>query len=211
MANYADCPNYLSEFLFYMLTIKGRSQRTVDAYYIDLRTFLRYIKCVKLVNGNPDDPEFFDQLSIRDIPLETVASITLSDVYQFLNYAASDRDNNAKTRSRKVSSIRALFNYLTVKSGVLKTNPVENLEVPSVRKSMPRYLTLEESLELLTHVDPASPSYERDFCIVTLFLNCGMRLSELVGINLYDIRDDSIYLLGKGNKVRVIYLNDACR
>lgn len=153
MANYADCPNYLSEFLFYMLTIKGRSQRTVDAYYIDLRTFLRYIKCVKLVNGNPDDPEFFDQLSIRDIPLETVASITLSDVYQFLNYAASDRDNNAKTRSRKVSSIRALFNYLTVKSGVLKTNPVENLEVPSVRKSMPRYLTLEESLELLTHVD----------------------------------------------------------
>ncbi|WP_418706543.1 tyrosine recombinase XerC [Anaerotruncus massiliensis (ex Liu et al. 2021)] len=211
MANYADCPNYLSEFLFYMLTIKGRSQRTVDAYYIDLRTFLRYIKCVKLVNGNPDDPEFFDQLSIRDIPLETVASITLSDVYQFLNYAASDRDNNAKTRSRKVSSIRALFNYLTVKSGVLKTNPVENLEVPSVRKSMPRYLTLEESLELLTHVDPASPSYERDFCIVTLFLNCGMRLSELVGINLYDIRDDTIKLLGKGNKERVIYLNDACR
>ena len=94
---------------------------------------------------------------------------------------------------------------------MLKTNPVENLEVPSVRKSMPRYLTLEESLELLTHVDPASPSYERDFCIVTLFLNCGMRLSELVGINLYDIRDDTIKLLGKGNKERVIYLNDACR
>ena len=209
MADYQDCPAYLKDFLFYMLTIRGRSKRTVDAYHIDLRTFLRYIKCVKILSHNPDDLDFFEQISIQDIPLETISAISLSDVYGFLNYAASDRANNAKTRSRKVSSIRSFFHYLTVKSNLLKTNPVENLEVPSVKKSVPHYLTLEESLELLTHIE--SSNYERDFCIVTLFLNCGMRLSELVGINLYDIPDDTIKLLGKGNKERVIYLNDACK
>ena len=209
MADYADCPSYLSEFLFYMLTIKGRSKRTVDAYYIDLRTFLRYIKCVKHYVADPDDIDAFSQVSIADIPLETISSIKLGDVYQYLNYAASERENNAKTRSRKVSSLRSFFNYLTVKSGLLKINPIENLEVPSVKKSVPRYLTLEECLELLTHIE--SSSYERDFCMATLFLNCGMRLSELVGINLQDIRGDTIRLLGKGNKERIVYINDACK
>ena len=205
MADYADCPSYLSEFLFYMLTIKGRSKRTVDAYYIDLRTFLRYIKCVKHYVADPDDIDAFSQVSIADIPLETISSIKLGDVYQYLNYAASERENNAKTRSRKVSSLRSFFNYLTVKSGLLKINPIENLEVPSVKKSVPRYLTLEECLELLTHIE--SSSYERDFCIATLFLNCGMRLSELVGINLQDIRGDTIRLLGKGNKERLLFIS----
>ena len=211
MADYADAPQYLQDFLFYMLTIKGRSKRTVDAYYIDLRTFLRYIKCTVILQANPDDADSFVQVSIQDIGIHTLDQLTLSDIYGFLNYAASDRENNAKTRSRKVSALRSFFNYLTVKAGLLKNNPVENLEVPSVKKSLPRYLTLEESLELLTHIDPASNSYERDYCIVTLFLNCGMRLSELVGINLYDIREDTIKLLGKGNKERIIYLNEACK
>jgi site-specific recombinase XerD len=143
--------------------------------------------------------------------LELIASITLSDVYQFLNYTATDRENSAKTRSRKVSSIRSLFHYLTIKTNLLKTNPVENLEVPAVKKSLPHYLTLEESLELLIHIDTANKYYERDYCMVTLFLNCGMRLSELVNINLNDIRNDTIKLFGKGNKERVIYINDACQ
>lgn len=206
---YSDCPEYLSEFLFYMLTIKGRSKRTVDAYYIDLKTFLRYIKCVKILQVDPDNPERFQQATIKDIPIDVIAAISLSDVYQYLNYTASERDNNAKTRSRKVSSLRSFFNYLTLKANLLKTNPVENLEVPSIKKSMPKYLTLEESMELLTHIE--SSQYERDFCIVTLFLNCGMRLSELVGINVYDIREDTVKLLGKGNKERIIYLNEACQ
>ena len=209
MADYQDCPDYLKEFLFYILTIRGRSKRTVDAYYIDLRTFLRYIKCVKIMKQDPDKQDDFSNIQIKDITIDDIASIVLSDVYAFLSFTANERDNNAKTRSRKVSSIRSFFRYLTVKSNYLKTNPVENLEVPSVKKSMPRYLTLEESLELLTHIE--SSNYERDFCIVTLFLNCGMRLSELVGINLYDIRENTIRLLGKGNKERMIYLNDACQ
>ncbi|MEM1483961.1 tyrosine recombinase XerC [Oscillospiraceae bacterium PP1C4] len=208
---YTDCPDYLREFLFYMLTIRGRSKRTVDAYYIDLRTFLRFIKCIKIEHGNASDTDYFSKLLISDIDLDMIASITISDVYQFLNYVATDRENNAKTRSRKVSSIRSFYNYLTVKSNLLKINPVENLEVPNIRKSVPHYLTLEESLELLGNIDPASKSYERDFCMVTLFLNCGMRLSELVGINLYDIRNNTIKLLGKGNKERIIYINEACQ
>lgn len=209
MADYSDCPSYLSEFLFYMLTIQGRSERTVDAYHIDLRTFLRYIKCLKVLHEDSNDREFFDSVSILDIDISVIGSITLADVYKFLNYAASDRENNSRTRSRKVSSIRSLFRYLTIKSNLLKVNPVENLEVPSIKKSMPRYLTLEESLELLVRI-PQTDSYERDYCIITLLLNCGMRLSELVGINTFDIRDNTIKLLGKGNKERIIYINDAC-
>lgn len=210
MADYADCPAYLQEFLFYLLTIKGRSKRTVDAYYIDLRTFLRYVHCIKIANTNPSDPDVFVHAPIVAVPISVIGALSLGDIYAFLNYTAQGRENNAKTRSRKVSSIRSLFHYLTVKSSYLKVNPVENLDVPSVKKSMPHYLTLEESLELLSNVERDSPFYERDYCILTLFLNCGMRLAELVGINLNDIRDNTVRILGKGNKERIVYLNDAC-
>ncbi len=211
MADYLDCPAYLKEFLFYLLTIRGRSKRTVDAYYIDLRTFLRYIKCVKMNQTDPATVSSFEEITISDVPLEIIAQISLADVYEFLSFTMDKRDNNPNTRSRKVSSIRSFFKYLTVKTNKLETNPVENLEVPSIKKSVPRYLTLEQSLELLVHIDPSSKTYERDFCIVTLFLNCGMRLSELVGMNLSDIREDTVRLLGKGNKERIIYLNEACQ
>lgn len=202
---YSDCPNFLQDFLFYMLTIRGRSPKTVDAYYTDLRTFLRYIKALKLSLPPSTDPK---ELTIADISMEDIRLITLSDVYSFLTYAMSDRSNNAKTRSRKVSSIRALFKYLTVKAGLLSENPVKDLELPSGKKAMPKYLTLEESLELMSSVD--GKYSQRDYCIITLFLNCGMRLSELVGINLADIRENTVKLLGKGNKERIIYLNDSC-
>lgn len=212
MADYDDCPKYLQEFLFYMQTIKGRSKKTVDGYYIDLRTFFRYLKCVKMEHIDPANTEQFDSRSITNIPIEVLGALSLGDIYGFLNYTAEDRENSAKTRSRKVSAIRALFQYLTVKSNYLKVNPVENLDVPTTKKTVPRYLTLEECLDLLTGMDPSSATYGRDYCMVTLFLNCGMRLSELVGINLQDIRreDKTLRLLGKGNKERIIYLNDAC-
>lgn len=188
-----------------MLTIRGRSQKTVDAYYIDLRTFLRYIKMNK--TAMPPDLAIHE-VSIEDITIDLIRDITLSDVYAFLTYVMSERSNNAKTRSRKISSIRSLFKYLTVKAGMLEENPVKDLELPSGKKSMPKYLTLEESLELMNHVD--TKYSQRDYCIITLFLNCGMRLSELVGINLSDIRDNTVKLLGKGNKERIVYLNDSC-
>lgn len=202
---YSDCPQFLQDFLFYMLTIRGRSPRTVEAYYIDLRTFLRYIKKAnnpELKNTEPAD------ILIEDVTIDEIRNITLSDVYAFLTYTMSERSNNSKTRSRKVSSIRSFFKYLTTKSGLLEENPVKDLELPSNKKTVPRYLTLEESLELITNID--TKYSERDYCIITLFLNCGMRLSELVGIDLNDIRDNTLRLLGKGNKERIVYLNDAC-
>lgn len=200
-----DCPQLLQDFLFYTLTIRGRSPKTVDAYYIDLRTFFRYIKSVK-TEINADLP--FADIPINDVSIDLIRGITLSDVYGFLNYTMSERENIAKTRSRKVSSIRSFFKYLTTKAGLLAENPVKDLEMPTAKKSMPKYLTLEESIELMSSVD--TKFSERDYCIITLFLNCGMRLSELVGINISDIRDNTVKLLGKGNKERVIYLNDAC-
>ena len=198
---FADAPRPLRDFLNYMLIIRGRSPRTVEAYYIDLRTFMRYIKTGNAGVGDDDVP-------IDDMGLDELGKVTLSDVYDFLNYTMTARENSAKTRARKVSSLRVFFNYLTVKERLLPDNPIKNLEVPAFKKSLPKHLTLEESLELMSAVDSKYPL--RDFCILTLFLNCGMRLSELVGINLSDLRQGTVRILGKGNKERIIYLNEAC-
>jgi len=207
MANvqYTDCPAMLRDFLYYMLTIRGRSPKTVNAYYIDLRTFLRYIKRVK--TNLPAETEI-SSISIKDVDVGMLGSITLSDVYAYLDYVYSQRENNAKTRSRKISSIRSFFKYLTATVHTLDENPVKNLELPSAKKSMPQYLTLEESIDLITNIHTTYS--QRDYCIITLFLNCGMRLSELVGIDVHHIRNNTVKLLGKGNKERIIYLNDAC-
>lgn len=201
-----DCPQNVRDFLFYMETIKGRSVRTVEAYYIDLRTFLRFMKLHKgLVAKNTD----LSGVKIADVDIDFIRDISLSDIYEFLNYTLSDRENNAKTRSRKVSSLRSFYKYLTTKANLLEENPVLNLEVPATKKSLPKYLSLEESLELLTHIE--GKMQERDYCMMTLFLNCGLRLSELVGINMADIKDDNtLKVTGKGNKERILYLNGAC-
>lgn len=202
---YNDCSKELRDFLFYMLTIRGRSKRTVDGYYIDLRTFLRYIIYIKLSEFSQTELE---EIPINKADINVIASITLSDVYSFLNYAMTDRSNNANTRSRKISSIRSFFKYLTITTALLEENPIKNLETPSAKKSLPKYLTLEQSIELLANVN--TKYAQRDYCIITLLINCGMRLSELVGINLNDIHDNVIKLLGKGNKERIVYLNEAC-
>lgn len=208
LSKYDDCPKELKQFLLYMQTIKGRSVRTVDAYYIDLRTFFRFIKAYKSNLLHTRAQEDLSGIPIDDMDANWIRSITLTDVYEFLNYTLEDRGNTAKTRSRKVSSIRSFFKYLTTKTNLLQENPVKDLEVPSLKKSIPKYLTLEESLELMNSVN--TKFSERDYCIITLFLNCGMRLSELVGIELTDIRDNTLKLLGKGNKERIIYLNGSC-
>ena len=204
-AKYDDCPKPLRDFLFYMLTIRGRSAKTVDGYHIDLRTFLRYIKSVK--TGLDADIDFAS-ISIEDIDAAQLSRVTLSDVYAYLNYTMTDRENTAKTRARKVSSIRSFFKYLTVSAGVLSENPVKNLETPAAKKALPKYLTLEESIELISNVQ--TKYSERDTCILMLFLNCGMRLSELCALNIRDIRENTLTLFGKGRKERLVYLNEAC-
>lgn len=203
-----EAPEVIKDFLGYMQNIKGRSQKTVDEYYLDLRTFFRYIKILK---GNTDKDTEFDKITISDINVDLIKTITLTDIYSFMDYAINDRHNNAKTRSRKTSSIKSFFSYITNKRCLIPINPAEELEVPKTKKSLPKYLTLEQSIELLNSVD--GKYKERDYCILTIFLNCGLRLSELVGLNLNDINfnDNIMTVTGKGNKQRIIYLNDACQ
>lgn len=196
----------IRDYLLYMQTVKGKSPKTVDEYFSDIRTFFRFIKLHRgLVS--PSTP--FESIKVDDVDLGLIKSVTLQDAYEFMNYLMRDRNNNASTRSRKTSSLKSFFDYLTVKKHLLDKDPVKELETPKRKKSLPKYLTLEQSIELLNAVD--GKHKERDYCIITIFLNCGLRLSELVGLNVTDIRPDgTARVLGKGNKERIIYLNSAC-
>ena len=206
-SDYSDCPALLRQFLFYLSTIKGRSQLTVENYYLDLRTFLRFMKIQKkLVSKDV----LFDEITIDDIDADFLNSITLAEIYEFLNFTHRTRHNDAKARSRKVSALRTFFKYLNSNMQVIKNNPVEHLDLPSNPKSLPTYLTLEQSIDLLSSFDPEDEFYPRDYCMVVLFLNCGMRLAELTGLDLSNISDNTLRVLGKGNKERQLYLNDAC-
>ena len=200
-----EAPNVVKDFLFYMQTIKSKSQKTVNEYYLDLRMFFRFMKVLRGISNAND----FDKIKIDDIDIDFIKEITLTDIYEFMNFLISDRGLQAAARSRKASSLHTFFNYLTVKKHLLDVDPSKELEMPKLRKSLPKYLTLEQSLELLNAVE--GKNKERDYCIITLFLNCGLRLSELVGLNVTDIRNNNTArVLGKGNKERIIYLNDAC-
>lgn len=200
-----DCPDFLRDFLFYMETIKGRSTRTVDGYYLDLRSFLRFLL---IKNHCADASVDYTEIKISNASFDLIKNATRLDAMEFLAEFQQNHDNHAKARSRKVSAIRSFYKYLNVSVGKLSENPMQNLETPSLKKALPKYLTLEQALELLTHIE--TNFTERDFCMITLFLNCGMRLSELCGINLADIKDNRLKLLGKGNKERIVYLNESC-
>lgn len=218
MADYrTEAPQILRDFLSYHETVKAHSRRTVDEYYLDLRNFFRYMKQIR-------DPSLsdksLDEVDIMDVDLDFVASVTLTDIYGYMTYLSRDRIRypnspnseyglNAASRARKIATIRSFYNYLTNKMHLLRENPVKDIDSPKLKKTLPKYLTLDESLHLLDAVD--GKNQERDYCILTLFLNCGLRISELVGLNLSDVQGDSLRILGKGNKVRIIYLNDACK
>jgi len=212
-----DTPQVLREFLNYHENIQNHSRKTVDEYFLDLRNFFRFLK-LKRHMVSPDTP--MESISIHDVTLDFVSSVTLSDVYDYMSYLSRDRathpNSDATTyglspaaRARKVAAIRSFYKYLTNKAKVIKENPMQDLDSPRIKKALPRYLDLDESVNLLTNVDGKNAI--RDYCIITLFLNCGLRISELVGLNITDVRDDQLRVLGKGNKERVLYLNDACR
>ena len=213
----ADAPVIIRDFLTYHETIQGHSRKTVDEYYLDLRNFFRYIKIEK---GRVPRTSELDEITIDDVDLELIRSVRLGDIYAYMSFLSRDRLKNAKrpdggaglqasTRARKIATIRSFYKYLTTKAKLLDENPMQDLDSPRQKQSLPRYLTLEESIQLLESVD--GKNAERDFCILTLFLNCGLRISELCGLNLSDVRGDRLRVLGKGNKERVIYLNVACQ
>lgn len=207
--NIEDNPGFLNSFLDYTATILNKSQNTVKEYNYDLNTFLKYI----LYHFKMTNEKDLKQISIRNMSLETISKITLDDIHSFLFYLTNTYNSKAATRARKVSSIRVFFNYLCNKAGLIEKNPAQNLETPKLDKRIPKYLTLDDSKKLLEAVnDLDDRNKERDYAIITLFLNCGMRLSELVGINIKDINfnDQKLNVIGKGNKERTIYLNSAC-
>lgn len=210
MLNVEDNPEFLNSFLDYIETILNKSPNTVKEYNYDLNNFLKFIK-IRFKLTNETD---FKNISIKDLTLNDLKKITLDDLHAYLGYLTRNNNSKPTTRARKVSSIKALFNYLTAKTNLLEVNPAQNLESPKLGKRIPKYLTLEESQKLLEATANAQEqrNVERDYAIITIFLNCGIRLSELVGINIKDISFDEnkLNVIGKGNKERTIYLNKAC-
>ena len=187
---------------------KNKSEGTAEGYFIDIRTFLRYI-----IYMNTTSEEIqFNKINVSHFEVSMLEDIKLRHIYDYIYFLRSELNNNERTIARKVSSIKGMYKYLTKKAMLLKENPTDNLEIQSPKRAMPKHLSLEESQKLLEYAAESPINSPRDFCIVTLFLNCGIRLSELVGMDITDINFDEkkARILGKGNKERVIYLNDAC-
>ena len=217
MKRYQDCPQIPRDFLTYHETIKGQSPRTISEYYLDLRMFLRFIK---LMRYNMPIHTRLDDIDIRDVTIDFIRDITTSDIFDFLSYLANDRTPNPDSpvpdygiapaaRARKLSALKSFYKYLTVRTKQLSENPVADLEYPKLRKGLPKYLTLSQSAALLKAV--SGPNEKRDYAILMLFLNCGIRRSELVGLNITDVYEDRIRVIGKGNKERFVYFGTPCR
>lgn len=216
MKKFSDCPQILRDFLTYHENIKGQSPRTISEYYLDLRMFLRFIKLMR--NDMPMTTPLED-IPIKDVDLHFVGSITTSEIFDFLSYLANDRPLNPDSsftdygiepaaRSRKLSAIKSFYKYLTIRTKQLQENPVADLEYPKLRKSLPKYLTMSQASALLQAV--SGQNAKRDYAILMLFLNCGIRRSELVGLNISDVYEDRIRVVGKGNKERIVYFGSAC-
>lgn len=206
--NRKECPDFFNDYILYITVAKSLSSRTVEEYYLDIRLFLKYMRMMK-------DPQYENYTNLQDIPIQDMTvdqmeQVQLQDLYDYLYYVTEERENHDRARGRKVSALRSFFHYLCYNQNAITHDPTERLELPSPKKTLPRYLTLEDSQKLLESIDSAYP--ERDYCIITLFLNCGIRLSELVGLNMTDLnlKESKMRVLGKGNKERIVYLNDAC-
>ena len=202
-----EMPELVQQYAMYLRNIKGLSAKTVENYCMDLRTFFRFMKRSRQLVPPKTSME---EIDLRDIDLDFIRDIRTYDIFEFMNYVADDRNNVSSTRQRKSSALKSFFKYLTIHENLLSENPTDNLTPPKAKKALPHFLSLEQSIELLNAVE--GPDQERDRCMLTLFLNCGMRLSELVGINISDVlrNNDTLRILGKGNKERMVYLNSAC-
>lgn len=204
-----EIPLVIEDYLNYLEAIKGTSPGTIKEYYFDLRTFFRFIKKrYKLVDK--DIP--FEEISIDDIDIDLIRKINIQDLHSFISYVDKERNNSNYSKSRKIASLRSFFSYLYSKVNLIDKNPTDNLDSPKRDARHPVYLTLEESQVLLkTVLKNKNELYrKRDYAIITLFLNCGLRLSELASIDISKIKDDTLTVIGKGNKERTIYLNSSC-
>ncbi|MBE7023217.1 MAG: tyrosine recombinase XerC [Ruminococcaceae bacterium] len=204
MKKFSDIPEPLVSFLLYIENIQGKSPRTALSYYYDLRAFYKFLKVKK--NNLSDDCDF-DLIDVLDIDISYLSTVDLNLVYEYMNFLNRERSNSPSSRARKIASIKSYYRYL-YKSKLIAENPMADLETIKLTKRLPVHFTLEDSVQLLEGIDGKNAL--RDYCIITLFLNCGMRLAELVSINTTDIRGDKLTVIGKGDKERTVYLNDAC-
>lgn len=200
---YEDVPEHVRNFLIYINNSKNRSSITIKEYYYDIRNLFKYLKKEK-TKSNED----YKSLDISNLDLEFIKSISYDDLMSYINFLSISVNDKPVTRARKIASIKSFFNFLCFKEKVLQTNPTVDLETPKLGKRLPKYLTLDESITLLHSID--GKHKKRDFAIITIFLNCGLRLSELININIRSIRDNKLNIIGKGNKEREIYLNKSC-
>ena len=210
MINTEGNPSFLNSFLDYTATILNKSPATVKEYNYDISRFLKFI----MYHLKLTDEKNIDNIDIHNMDVSILNNLKLDDIHAYLFYLTNTFQSKPATRARKASSIRVFFKYLSQKANLIENNPALNLETPKLGKRMPKYLSLDDSKKLLAVVnnDEKDRNKERDYAIITLFLNCGMRLSELVGINLKDIdfNENKLNVTGKGNKERTIYLNKAC-
>ncbi|MBE6848087.1 MAG: recombinase XerC, partial [Ruminococcus sp.] len=199
-------PSFLNDYLIYLDLNRGRSPRTVAEYHQDICRFLRWFSAPR-----GTDP---DTVEIVQMQADALRKVTVTTLYEYIRYLRDVRGNTPRSVARRMSAVRSLFRYLTRTKGILEQDPCQNLELPAADKPLPHFLTLRESERLLETADarPDSPETLRDYCILTLFLNCGFRLSELVGMNVGDVDfyERQVRVLGKGSKERLVYLNDAC-
>ncbi|SFC17246.1 tyrosine recombinase XerC [Clostridium uliginosum] len=203
-----NLPECVMDFLNYLETIKSKSHNTIDAYRIDLTIFFRFMMIYK--GFVKDDKIEFEEIDISNINIDFLRDIKLRDLYAFMSFTEKYRENSAYARARKVATLKSFFKYLQGKAKIIIDNPTIELESPKINKRQPVYLTLDQSLHLLQSLDKNDKNYQRDYCILILFLNCGMRLSELCSIQRDKIRNDTLTIIGKGDKERTVYLNEAC-
>ncbi len=202
-----ELPESVSDFLNYLETIRSKSKNTIDAYKIDLVLFFRFLSVYRGLVKNDIE---FEEIDISEIDNNFIRSIKLRDLYAFLSFTEKYRNNSAYARARKVATLKSFFKYLFGKAKIITENPAQELESPKINKRHPVYLTLNQSIKLLESLDKNDRNYARDYCIITFFLNCGMRLSELCSIKKEKIRGDILNIVGKGDKERTVYLNEAC-
>lgn len=204
--NYSDlCPAPMSDFLEYMLSIRGRSTKTVSEYFLDLRTFYRFLVIRYKLSSKIDE---FDNIDINLVTLDILKKVKIMDLHAFIGFIDRERNNSNRTKARKIACLRSFYKYLYSIVRLVPENPAIDLESPKKNSRLPVALTLDESKNFLTSINGSNE--KRDYAIITLFLNCGLRLSELISINIDKIKGDTLTVVGKGNKERTIYLNDVC-
>jgi site-specific recombinase XerD len=206
-----NLPEPILTFAGYKGSIQNCSALTVREYVNDIILFFRYITVLR--SGEKPERTEMTEVSLAGLDYELAGSVRTDEIYSYMLYLSSARGNGVRIRARRLSAIKAFYKYHTAKSRRIADNPAKDIDSPTVKPALPKYLSLEESIRLLESIPRECPTYERDYCIVTLFLNCGMRLSELVGIDLANIEDDlsKLVVTGKGNKMRMVYLNSACK